>query len=62
MAQDAPHRQVDTVKIRIDVEGAAITATLEDNETARDFVSLLPLAITLEDYASTEKLAICREG
>jgi hypothetical protein len=45
------------VKIRIKVQGAAISATLENNRTARDFVSLLPLTITLKDYASTEKIA-----
>lgn len=46
-----------TMKIRIDVEGTAITATLEDNATARDFASLLPLALTLRDYAATEKIS-----
>jgi hypothetical protein len=45
------------MKIRIDIDGAAIVATLDDNDTARDFVSLLPLTLTLEDYASTEKIA-----
>ncbi len=32
-------------------------ATLEDNATSRDFVSLLPLKLTLKDYAATEKIA-----
>lgn len=41
----------------MDVEGKAITATLDDNETSRDFVSLLPLTLTLEDYAATEKIS-----
>ena len=27
-----------------------------DNETARDFLSLLPLRLTLEDYVGTEKI------
>ena len=45
------------MKIRLDIEGTALTATLEDNETARDFASLLPLALTLEDYAATEKIS-----
>lgn len=57
MAQDGPYGQVDTVKIRIHVGEAVITAALEDNAAARDFVSLLPLSIILEDYASTEKIA-----
>jgi hypothetical protein len=36
------------MKIRIHVQRTQITATLEDNETANDFVSLLPLTLTLE--------------
>ena len=46
-----------TVKIRMTIDGRAATATLYDNATARDFFSLLPLTLTLEDYASTEKIA-----
>ena len=34
-----------------------VEVTLEDMATARDFVSLLPLELELEDYASTEKIA-----
>src|SRR5438067_804019 len=50
-------QQVRTMRIRMDIEGTAITATLDDNETARDFVSLLPLTLTLNDYAATEKMS-----
>jgi hypothetical protein len=28
-----------------------------DSETARDFISLLPLTLTLSDYAQTEKVS-----
>ena len=45
------------MKIRLDVDGAAVAATLDDNDTARDFASQLPLTLTLEDYASAEKIA-----
>jgi hypothetical protein len=49
------------LKIRMVVEGAPITppitATLDATEAALDFASLLPLALTLEDYAATEKIA-----
>lgn len=41
------------MKIRMDVEGATITATLADITSSRDFVSLLPLTLTLQDYAGT---------
>jgi hypothetical protein len=45
------------MKIRITIEGTPITATLTDNATLRDFASLLPLTLTLKDYASTEKIS-----
>jgi hypothetical protein len=44
------------MKIRIDMGGNEITATLTDNATSRDFVSLLPLKLKLEDYGDTEKI------
>ena len=50
-------QQAGTMKIRIDVEGATMTGTLEDNATARDVASLLPLTVTLADYAETEKIS-----
>jgi hypothetical protein len=34
-----------------------VTGTLADSEAARDFASLLPLSLTLEDYAATEKIS-----
>ena len=48
--------EVTTVKIRLTVDGKAIEATLLGNATAQDFVSLMPMTLTLEDYASTEKI------
>ena len=44
------------MKIRLVVEATPITATLDNSAAARDFASLLPLELTLEDYASTEKI------
>jgi len=44
------------LKIRIDVDGTRVIVYLDDNKTARDFISLLPLTLTLEDYAATEKI------
>jgi hypothetical protein len=46
-----------TMKIRLTVNGRSITATLIDSPTTRDFIILLPLTLTLEDYAGTEKIA-----
>lgn len=45
------------MKIRIKTGEAEITATMQDNAAARDFISLLPLTLTLQDYASTEKIS-----
>jgi hypothetical protein len=56
-ARDASHQQARTMKIRITVEDKTLIAVLEDNPTSRDFVSLLPLTLTLKDYAATEKIS-----
>jgi hypothetical protein len=56
-AQEKSDQQVRKMKIRMNIEGKTITATLVDNETSRDFVSLLPLTLTLKDYAATEKIS-----
>ena len=45
------------MKIRMNIEGTAIAATLLDTATSRDFISLLPLTLTLKDYAATEKIS-----
>jgi hypothetical protein len=45
------------MKISITVQDKVITAILADNATARDFASLLPMTVTLKDYASTEKIS-----
>lgn len=45
------------MEIRITLEDAVLTATLVDSQTAQDFISLLPLTLTLEDYAGTEKIS-----
>jgi hypothetical protein len=45
------------MKIQLELDGAVLTGTLEDSAAARDFASLLPLSLTLKDYAATEKVA-----
>ena len=49
--------QGDSMKIRLKVGDTALTATLIDSATTRDFISLLPLTLTLKDYAGTEKIS-----
>ena len=43
------------VKFDMGFPGKVLTATLVDNETARDFVSLLPLNLSLNDLFGREK-------
>jgi hypothetical protein len=45
------------MKIRLKFEEVELTATLVDSQTTRDFISLLPLTLTLEEYAGTEKIS-----
>lgn len=57
-SEKTPHQQVEAMTaIRITIEGTVITATLEDNATTKDFISLLPMTLTLEDYHKTEKVS-----
>ena len=46
-----------SMKIRLKVGDTVLTATLIDSATTRDFISLLPLTLTLKDYAGTEKIS-----
>lgn len=41
--------------IKIEIGNEVFTATLEDNNTARNFKSLLPLTISMDDLNSNEK-------
>lgn len=53
-----PARQASTMKLQMTADGAVVaTATLDNNDSARDFAALLPLNLTLKDYAATEKIA-----
>ena len=48
-------QRADMVKIRVTIDGTALTATLTDNPTAKDFASLLPLTVTLNWPATVRK-------
>jgi len=45
------------MRIRMTFDGRVMTATLYDNPSARDFFSMLPLHLTVSDYAHNEKIA-----
>lgn len=55
--QTGPSQKESRMQIRITAGDKILTARLEDSEAARDFAALLPLRLTLKDYASTEKIA-----
>lgn len=56
-ANEVANKKAEEMKIRITIGEKVVTATLTDSEAARDFVSLLPLTLVLEDYAGTEKIS-----
>ena len=43
--------------LHIAIGSTSMTATLEDNPTARDFVSLLPLTVMLREFSPSEKVS-----
>jgi len=45
------------MKINLKLHDRTLTATLYDTPTARDFASMLPLTLNLEDYSKTEKIS-----
>ncbi|MDZ8033312.1 cyclophilin-like fold protein [Nostoc sp. DedSLP04] len=57
MPTEISTKQADSMKINIKVKDKVVTATLIDSKTTQDFISLLPLTLTLEDYATTEKIS-----
>jgi len=55
--KEVSNEMAEGMKIRITIGEKAVTATLTGGEAARDFVSLLPLTLVLEDHARTEKIS-----
>ena len=45
------------LKIRIAIGDDVLTATMYENSTTIDFLSMLPLTLKLEDYARTERIS-----
>jgi hypothetical protein len=45
------------MKIKLKLNDSEMTATLVDSKTSRDFVSLLPLTLTMNDLFGREKFA-----
>ena len=45
------------VRIKLTFNSEEVIIKMHDNPTSRDFLALLPLTLTLKDYAETEKIA-----
>ena len=57
-SNNAPGQEVtQRLNIHISIGSTIMTATLEDNPTARDFVTLVPLTVTLRDFSDAEKVS-----
>lgn len=54
---DPASQEPTDMRVRFTVNDLAMTATLYDNPSARDFYSMLPLDLTIESYAHNEKIA-----
>src|SRR5438445_13183094 len=54
-ASDASTERTTNLKIRINVADKAIIATVARNETAREFISVLPLNVSMSDLFGPEK-------
>jgi len=53
---DKPETEIESMKLKVTVGSAILMATFSDNPTTRDFISLLPLTVKLDDYSNTEKI------
>ena len=54
---DPASQEATDMKARFSFNGATLTATLYDNPSARDFYAMLPLDLTIDNYAQNEKIA-----
>lgn len=58
---NAPGREnnaskTDTMKLKITIGDKTASAVLYDNPTSRDFTTMLPLTVKMDDYSNTEKI------
>ncbi|WP_350299210.1 cyclophilin-like fold protein [Peribacillus frigoritolerans] len=45
------------IRIKLTFNNEEVIVNMDDNQTSKDFLSLLPLTLTFEDYAGTEKIS-----
>jgi hypothetical protein len=44
------------MQVKIKLENRELTATMIDSQATQDFLAQLPLSVTFQDYAGTEKI------
>ncbi|CDE10167.1 putative uncharacterized protein [Clostridium sp. CAG:354] len=57
LLNDGEEVSMENVRIKLIVNGNEIFVRLDDNQASRDFLEMLPLTLTLEDFNNTEKIA-----
>ena len=55
--RDPANQEATSVKVRFHFDKHTVSAILYDNPSARDFASMLPLDLKIEDYSNNEKIA-----
>jgi hypothetical protein len=55
--RDPASQELGDMRIRMTFNGMSMNATLYDNPSARDLFSMLPLDLTIDNYANNEKIA-----
>lgn len=48
---------IEDIRIKLTFNNEEVIVNMDDNPTSKDFLSLLPLTLTFEDYAGTEKIS-----
>ncbi|MGY5343570.1 cyclophilin-like fold protein [Paenibacillus glucanolyticus] len=48
---------MEDIKIKLTIKDEEVIVNMYNNPTSKDFLSLLPLTLTFEDYAGTEKIS-----
>jgi hypothetical protein len=61
-ARTTPSERNTVMDIRVTLDGRPVDASLNDSPAAGDFAELLPLALDLEDFHQTERIADLPRG
>ena len=57
LQEEGEEESVENTRIKLTVNGNEIFVRLDNNVASRDFLEMLPLTLTFEDFNNTEKIA-----